>query len=234
MKIKKFLLLVVMQILVVLPLVAQELYTELEREMFGEPSELFINDIVAKPIKASTLNAKDGDTINDYQVERQFIDNYMKQINPNFSAGEVKVIIDLIKEKHYRCNVFYKQILVDGYRLTIHPLTDTTLSITGMNLFNKDISVIPSITKEQAIEKLKLTNNLVTNESILLNELVIYKALKGEPHLCYKIEVSLSNIDNLRYYISAINGEIIKKMSLEISFSSEVGMADLENWGTKN
>ena len=71
MKTKKFLLLLVMQILVALPLVAQE---------------LFINDIVAKPLKASTLNAKDCDTINDYQAERQLIDNYLKRINPNFSA----------------------------------------------------------------------------------------------------------------------------------------------------
>ena len=234
MKIKKFLLLVVMQILVVLPLVAQELYTELEREMFGEPSELFINDIVAKPIKASTLNAKDGDTINDYQVERQFIDNYMKQINPNFSAGNLRVLTDLINDQHLVFDVIYKQIPVDGYDLTLHPLSDTTYVIMGANLFSNDIETTPILTKGQAVEKLKLTNNLVTDESVFLNELVIYKALKGEPHLCYKIEVLLCNLESYCYYISDINGEIIKKMSLEISFSSEVGMADLENWGTKN
>ena len=219
MKTTKFLLLVVIQILFVLPSFSQE---------------LFIRDVIAKPSKMVSPNAKSGDTTNNYQQERQIIDDYLKQINPNFSAGEVKVIIDLIKEKHYRCNVFYKQILVDGYRLTIHPLTDTTLSITGMNLFNKDISVIPSITKEQAIEKLKLTNNLVTNESILLNELVIYKALKGEPHLCYKIEVSLSNIDNLRYYISAINGEIIKNSSLVYNSTPHIGTANLHIFGTQS
>ena len=81
--------------------------------LFGEPSELFINDIVAKPIKASTLNAKDGDTINDYQVERQFIDNYMKQINPNFSAGNLRVLTDLINDQHLVFDVIYKQIPVD-------------------------------------------------------------------------------------------------------------------------
>ena len=145
MKTKKFLLLVVMQILVVLPLVAQELYTELEREMFGEPSELFINDIVAKPIKASTLNAKDGDTINDYQVERQFIDNYMKQINPNFSAGNLRVIVDLINDQHLVFDVIYKQIPVDGYDLTLHPLSDTTYVIMGANLFSNDISIFAGI-----------------------------------------------------------------------------------------
>ncbi len=234
MKIKKFLLLVVMQILVVLPLVAQELYTELEREMFGEPSELFINDIVAKPIKASTLNARDGDSINDYQVERQFIDNYMKQINPNFSAGDLNVSIAITPEEHLKFDIIYKQIPVDGYALTLHPISDTTMLVMGANLFSNDIETTPILTKGQAVEKLKLTNNLVTDESVLLNELVIYKALKGEPHLCYKIEVFLSNLESYCYYISAINGEIIKKISLEISFSSEVGMADLENWGTKN
>jgi hypothetical protein len=234
MKIKKFLLLVVMQILVVLPLVAQELYTELEREIFGEPSELFINDIVAKPIKASTLNAKDGDTINDYQVERQFIDNYMKQINPNFSAGNLRVIVAITPEEHLRFEVIYKQIPVDGYSLTLHPLSDTTYVIMGANLFSNDIETTPILTKGQAVEKLKLTNNLVTDESVFLNELVIYKALKGEPHLCYKIEVLLCNLESYCYYISAINGEIIKKMSLEVFFSSQIGTADLENWGTQN
>ncbi|MBR4153852.1 MAG: hypothetical protein IKT96_00700, partial [Paludibacteraceae bacterium] len=71
MKIEKFLLILVMQMLCVLPLVAQG---------------LFINDIVVKP---SALNIKDGDIINDYQEERQLIDDYLKQINPNFSAGDV-------------------------------------------------------------------------------------------------------------------------------------------------
>ena len=207
-----------MQMLLVLPLVAQE---------------LFINDIVAKPLKASTLNAKDGDTINDYQEEHQLIDDYLKQINPNFSAGSVKVIVDLINQEHYRCNVFYKQIPVDGYRLTIHPFTDTTLSITGMNLFCSDISVIPSLSKKQAVEKLKLTDNSITDEVILLNELVIYKTLKGEPCLCYKIEILLSNMESYLYYISATNGNIIDKLSLERNLSATIGTADLENWGTQ-
>ena len=99
-----------MQMLVALPIVAQEDFIEQEQELFMD-SEFFINDIVAKPLKASALDAKGGDAINDYQVERQFIDNYMKQINPNFSAGKLSVIVDLINEKHYRCNVFYKQTL---------------------------------------------------------------------------------------------------------------------------
>ena len=90
MKIEKFLLILVMQMLLVLPLVAQG---------------LFINDIVAKPLKASMLDAKDGDTINDYQEERQLIDNYLKQINPNFSAGKLRVITDLIEEQHFRFGI---------------------------------------------------------------------------------------------------------------------------------
>lgn len=210
-----------MQILLVLPLIAQE---------------LFINDIVAKPLKASTLDAKDGDTINDYQEERQLIDDYLKQINPNFSAGSVKVIVDLINQEHYRCNVFYKQIPVDGYRLTVHPLpeSDTTLLITGANLFSNDIKIAPNLTKEQAIEKLKLTDSLIIDTSILLNQLVIYRALEGNTCLCYKIEVLFPNMESYRYYVSAINGEIIKKLSLERNYSAEIGTANLVNWGTKS
>ena len=106
MKTKKFLLFLVMQMLLALPIVAQELFTEQEQELFMD-SEFFINDIVAKPRKASTLNAKGGDTINDYQVERQFIDNYLKQINPNFSAGDLIVHIGLTQKK-----IFYLKLCI--------------------------------------------------------------------------------------------------------------------------
>ena len=234
MKTKKFLLLLVMQILVALPLVAQELYTELEREMFGEPSELFINDIVAKPIKASTLNARDGDSINDYQAERQFIDDYLKQINPNFSAGELKVRIGLTQKKNFLFEVLYRGIIVDKHKITLHQFTDTTMLITGTTLFNNDINVEPTLTLDQAVKKLQLQNNKITDESILSNKLVIYKALGSEPCLCYKLEVLIDPFEHYYYYVSAINGEIIKKISLVKSFSPEIGTADLENWGTQN
>lgn len=205
MKMKQFLLILVMQMLCVLPLVAQG---------------LFINDIVVKP---SALNIKDGDTINDYQEERQLIDDYLKQINPNFSAGDVKVSVAITPEEHLKFDIIYKQIPVDGYALTLHPLSDTIYVIMGANLFSNDIEATPILTKGQAVEKLKLVNNLVTDKSILLNELVVYKALGGEPYLCYKIEVLLSNLENYCYYISAINGDVIKKISLEIFSSSEIG-----------
>ena len=229
MKIKKFLLLVVMQILVVLPLIAQELYTELEREMFGKPSELFINDIVAKPIKASTLNAKDGDTINDYQVERQFIDDYLKQINPNFSAGNLRVLTDLINDQHLVFDVIYKQIPVDGYSLTLHPLSDTTYVIMGANLFSNDIETTPTLTKEQAAEKLKLSDNRINDSTILSNRLIIFKDLKTEPYLCYKMEVLIDPFEHYYYYVSAVNGNIVWRSKLTRDFSSEIGIAYSEN-----
>ena len=214
MKTKKFLLLLVMQILVALPLVAQELYTELEREMFGEPSELFINDIVAKPIKASTLNARDGDSINDYQAERQFIDDYLKQINPNFSAGELKVRIGLTQKKNFLFEVLYRGIIVDKHKITLHQFTDTTMLITGTTLFNNDINVEPTLTLDQAVKKLQLQNNKITDESILSNKLVIYKALGGEPCLCYKLEVLIDPFEHYYYYVSAVNGNVIWRSTL--------------------
>lgn len=198
----------------VVPLVAQELFIEQERELFGEPSEFFINDIVARPLNLSKLDGKRGDTAYDYQAERQFIDSYMKRINPNFSAGDLRVGVALTPEEHLSFDVIYKQIPVDGYELTLHPFSDTTYVIMGAKLFSNDISVVPSLSKEQAVEKLKSDNYLVTDKSVLLNELVVYKELKGEPYLCYKIEVLLSNLENYCYYISAVNGEIIKRMNL--------------------
>ena len=58
--------------------------------------------------------------------------------------------------------------------------------ITGTTLFKNDIITSPALTLEQAIEGLKLNNNQITDESILSNKIVIYKALEGEAHLCYK------------------------------------------------
>ena len=46
-----------------------------------------------------------------------------------------------------------------------------------------NIVTTPSITEEQAIEKLKSENNLIIDEFILSSELVIHKALKGFPCL---------------------------------------------------
>ena len=214
MKTKKFLLLLVMQILVALPLVAQE---------------LFINDIVAKPLKVSTLNAKDGDTINDYQAERQFIDDYLKRINPNFSAGELKVTTDLIEEQHFRFKILYKNIIVEDHKLTLHPDSDTTMLITGMNLFSNDIVTTPSITKEQAIEKLKSENKTITDESISSCELVIFKELRGGPYLSYKINVDISVRRKYNYYVSAINGDILRRRDLVRTYTSASGVADLES-----
>ena len=233
MKTKVLFFILVMQMLVALPIVAQEDFIEQEQELFMD-SEFFINDIVAKPLKASALNAKDGDTINDYQAERQFIDNYMKQINPNFSAGNLRVLTDLINDQHLVFDVIYKQIPVDGYDLTLHPLSDTTYVIMGANLFSNDIETTPTLTKEQTAEKLKLSDNRISDSTILSNRLIIFKDLETEPYLCYKIEVAINSFEHYYYYVSAINGDIIFNEILSRSFTSAVGTANLHNWGTKN
>ena len=47
--------------------------------------ELFINEVITKTSKNISVNAKNGNTnTGDYQYERQIIDDYLKQINPNF------------------------------------------------------------------------------------------------------------------------------------------------------
>ena len=228
MKTKKFLLFLVMQMLLALPIVAQEDFIEQEQELFMD-SEFFINDIVAKPLKASALNAKGGDTINDYQEERQLVDNYLKQINPNFSAGDLIVHVGLSQKKNFLFEVMYKEILVDKHKITLHQFTDTTMLITGTTLFNNDIDVEPILTLDQAIEKLKLHNNQIIDESILSNKLVIYKALGGEPYLCYKVEVFVYPIEHYYYYVSAVNGNIVWRSKLTRDFSSETGIAYSEN-----
>ena len=214
MKTKKFLLLLVMQILVVLPLFSQE---------------LFIRDVIAKPSEMVSPNAKSGDTQDDYQQERQIIDDYLKRINPNFSAGDLRVITDLINEQHFRFKILYKNIIVEDHKLTLHPDSDTTMSVTGMNLFSHDIVTTPSITQEQAIEKLKSENKTITDESISSCELVIFKELRGEPYLSYKINVDISVRRKYNYYVSAINGDILRRRDLVRTYTSASGVADLES-----
>ena len=214
MKTKKFLLLLVMQILVVLPLFSQE---------------LFIRDEIAKPLEMVSPNAKSGDTQNDYQQERQIIYDYLKRINPNFSAGDLRVITDLINEQHFRFKILYKNIIVEDHELILHPDSDTTMLITGMNLFSNDIVTTPSITKEQAIEKLKSENKTITDESISSCELVIFKELRGEPYLSYKITVEISIREKYNYYVSAINGDILRRRDLVRTYTSASGVADLES-----
>ena len=212
------LLILVMQILLVLPSFSQE---------------LFIRDVIAKPSKMVSPNAKSGDTQNDYQQERQIIDDYLKQINPNFSAGELCVITDLVNEQHFRFDILYKNVIIDGNTLTLHYWSDSTLMITGANLFSNDIETTPTSTKEQAAEKLKLSDNRINDSTILSNELVIYKDLETEPYLCYKMEVALSVVESYHYYVSALNGNIIKKLSLTRSSTPKIGTAYLQNWGTQ-
>ena len=203
-----------MQILVVLPLFSQE---------------LFIRDVIAKPSEMVSPNAKSGDTQNDYQQERQIIDDYLKRINPNFLAGDLRVITDLINEQHFRFKILYKNIIVEDHKLTLHPDSDTTMLITGMNLFSNDIVTTPSITKEQAMEKLKSENKTITDESISSCELVIFKELRGEPYLSYKINVDISVRRKYNYYVSAINGDILRRRDLVRTYTSASGVADLES-----
>ena len=160
MKTKKFLLLLVVQILIVLPSFSQD---------------LFIRDVIAMPAELVFSNTKHGRVIDNYQQERQIIDSYLKQINSNFSASELKVITDLVGKQHFIFNILYKNVIIDEHTLTLHYWSDSTLLITGANLFSNDIEITPHLTKEQAIEKLKLCDNQINDTTILSNELVIYK-----------------------------------------------------------
>lgn len=214
MKKRNLFLVLVMQILFVLPSVSQE---------------LFIRDVIAKPSEMVSPNAKSGDTQDDYQQERQIIDDYLKRINPNFSTGSLKIIIDSRNVKYFRFDIFYNNIIVDGYKLTLHSTSDTTMYVKGMNLFSHDIVTTPSITQEQAIEKLKSENKTITDESISSCELVIFKELRGEPYLSYKINVDISVRRKYNYYVSAINGDILRRRDLVRTYTSALGVADLES-----
>ena len=148
------------------------------------------------------------------------MEDYLDGINVNFSTGEVKVIEDLIELNHFRFEVYYKKVWVDGHRITLHPMRDhetnkfstTQVLITGSSLFYNDISVKPKLSEKEALECLKQSDSAITDEVIVSEpELLIQKDLGKAPNLAYKVTVDFSLFDRWDYYVSAQTGEVVDR-----------------------
>ena len=186
----------------------QDLY---EDEPYEPMAEDFIREEVANPYGVVELNEEQA---------RKIMDDYLDGINVNFSTGELKVIEDLIELNHFRFEVYYKKVWVDGHSITLHPMRDhetnefstTQVLITGTSLFYNDISVKPRLSKKEALECLKRSDSAITDEVIESQpELLIHKNLGEAPHLAYKIRVNISMFDCWDYYVSAQTGEVLDR-----------------------
>lgn len=182
-----------------------------EDEPYEPMAEDFINEEVTNPFGGVELNEEQA---------RKIMDDYLDGINVNFSTGELKVIESLTGLNHFRFEVYYKKVWVDGHRITLHPMRDhetnefstTQVLITGTSLFYNDISVKPRLSKKEALECLKQSDSAITDEVIELQpELLIHKNLGEAPHLAYKIRVNISMFDRWDYYVSAQTGEVLDR-----------------------
>lgn len=182
-----------------------------EDEPYEPMAEDFINEEVTNPFGVVELNEEQA---------RKIMDDYLDGINVNFSTGELKVIESLTGLNHFRFEVYYKKVWVDGHRITLHPMRDhetnefstTQVLITGTSLFYNDISVKPRLSKKEALKCLKRSDSAITDEVIELQpELLIHKNLGEAPHLAYKIRVNISMFDRWDYYVSAQTGEVLDR-----------------------
>ena len=182
-----------------------------EDEPYESMAEDFINEEVANPFGVVELNEEQA---------REIMEDYLDGINVNFSTGELKVIESLTGLNHFRFEVYYKKVWVDGHRITLHPMRDhetnefstTQVLITGTSLFYNDISVKPRLSKKEALECLKQSDSAITDEVIESQpELLIHKNLGEAPHLAYKIRVNISLFDRWDYYVSAQTGEVLDR-----------------------
>lgn len=182
-----------------------------EDEPYEPMAEDFINEEVANSFGVVELNEEQA---------REIMEDYLDGINVNFSIGELKVIESLTGLNHFRFEVYYKKVWVDGHRITLHPMRDhetnefstTQVLITGTSLFYNDISVKPRLSKKEALECLKQSDSAITDEVIESQpELLIHKNLGEAPHLAYKIRVNISLFDRWDYYVSAQTGEVLDR-----------------------
>ena len=182
-----------------------------EDEPYEPMADEVIREEIANPFGVVELNEEQA---------RKIMEDYLDGINVNFSTGEVKVIEDLIELNHFRFEVYYKKVWVDGHSITLHPMRDhetnefstTQVLITGSSLFYNDISVKPRLSKKEALEYLKRSDSAITDEVIESQpELLIHKDRGEAPHLAYKIRVNISMFDCWDYYVSAQTGEVLDR-----------------------
>ena len=191
--------------------VACEVQDLFEDEPYEPMVEDFICEEVANPYGVVELNEEQA---------RKIMEDYLDGINVNFSTGELNVIESLTGLNHFRFEVYYKKVWVDGHSITLHPMRDhetnefstTQVLISGTSLFYNDISVKPRLSKKEALEYLKRSDSKITDEVIeSKTELLIHKNLGEAPYLTYRIRVNISMFDCWDYFVSAQTGEVVDR-----------------------
>ena len=183
-----------------------------EEETFVDEDEPF--ELMAEDYVEISFPNPYGDGGVTKERARQFVEEYLDSINPNFSTGELGVSSGFAGGFYYTFEILYKGIRIEKHRLIVYynDFVNTMVSLYGESLFYNDISVKPVLTKEEAKNKLKEFDSQIIDEFITSEgELLIYVERSKGVYLCYKFVVSPQGSEPYYYYISAKTGEVIAK-----------------------
>jgi hypothetical protein len=184
-----------------------------EEETFVDEDEPF--ELMAEDYVEISFPNPYGDGGVTKELARQFVEEYLDSINPNFSTGKLYVSSCWAGGFEYTFEILYKEILVEKHWFVLyHNDFDGVVEIylMGTSLFYNDISVKPVLTKEEAKNKLKEFDSQIIDEFITSEgELLIYVERSKGVYLCYKFVVSPQGSEPYYYYISAKTGEVIAK-----------------------
>ena len=163
------------------------------------------------------------------------LNSFLQRQNTNFTVDNETILYDSKGNSHFRYDVKYKGIPVHNYQYTIHSADDTLNTITGLNLFSDDISVIPSITASEAIEFAKtnlpaqkyfwedaeleeMSKHITGDVSASYYpspELVVFKDAQQLPVLSYRMELSASiPLFSYEVFISAMDVLLFRQAKL--------------------
>ena len=143
------------------------------------------------------------------------------KLNNETTTTLVDTLSDAAGGFHESYREYYRGILVDGTRYTIHYKNGFATSLNGNFIAIDNLDVTPKITREQALaslasalndsEKVKYawdTTKLSLNQN---GQLVIYLD-NGTPRLTYKFHMKAVDLTACFYvYVDAKNGKVLKK-----------------------
>ncbi len=214
----------------------QSLYVEMSIAQNVTVDTFVCIDITQDSILKSSLSQKSARVsgIVTNQVNN-VLNSFLQRQNTNFTVDNETILYDSKGNSHFRYDVKYKGIPVHNYQYTIHSADDTLNTITGLNLFSDDISVIPSITASEAIEfaktnlpaqkyfwedaeleeMIKHITGDVSASYYPSPELVVFKDAQQLPVLSYRMELSASiPLFSYEVFISAMDVLLFRQAKL--------------------
>ncbi|MBK9793184.1 MAG: M4 family metallopeptidase [Sphingobacteriales bacterium] len=189
----------------------------------------------------------------DISKSFQLFKNTYFQNKPDYNLTELKVQDDGLGETHYKYQQTYKGIPIEGNEIIFHGGNGLINSINGKFKDDLNINTTPAFDKARAIELAKAyfedntvfawedtafirtARQISENENVDLKPKIktIVSFLKGQPVLCYIINISTSMpFDNYDIYIDAKSEKIISALSTILDVDA-IGSAQTYYSGTQ-